>query len=53
MNNKLIDQWLSEHGIMLEPSFVSTLKEYAWAFKKRQTYVFLMYIASLDVRNTI
>ena len=34
MNNKLIDQWLYEHGITLELSFVSTLKAYAWAFKK-------------------
>lgn len=34
MNNKLIDQWLYERGITLEPSFVSTLKAYAWTFKK-------------------
>lgn len=53
MNNKLIDQWLYEHGITQEPSFVSTLKKYAWAFKKRPASAFLMCIAALDVQNTI
>lgn len=43
MNKRLIDQWLSSHGIMLEQSFVPALKDYARAYKKRPVSVCLIY----------
>lgn len=53
MNDPHVNQWLSEHDITLESSFVSALKAHAAAFKKRLACVFLKYIAGLDVQNTI
>jgi len=35
MNDKRVSQWLSEHNIVLEPSFVTTLKAYGRVCKKR------------------
>ena len=43
MNNKLVEQWLYERGITLEPSFVSTVKAYATKYKKRQVIVLPKY----------
>lgn len=53
MNNKFTNQWLYEHGITPKQRFVSMLKEYAWTFKKRPTFASLIYIAGLDVQDTI
>lgn len=53
MNDPLVNQWLLEHDMTLESSFVSALKAHAAAFKKRPACAFLRYIAGLDVQNTI
>lgn len=44
MNKRLIDQWLSSHGITLEQGFVPALKDYARAYKKRPVSVCLRYM---------
>lgn len=36
LRNTNLEEWLNSHGVTLEPDFVTTLKTYSKAYKKRQ-----------------
>lgn len=53
INCRFIDNWLNTRGIVLEQSFVATIKDLVTAYKKNSYIILRRFIALSDVQNKI